>query len=97
MEDIVDKDMPRLQEIFKDIHANPELGFMETRTAAIVAEELEGLGYEVTGGIGKTGVVGILRNGEGPTFMFRADMDAKFIRYMQSLLFYDACLLLERE
>ncbi len=72
----VDSDSDRLQAIFKDIHQNPELGFMETRTAAIVARELEAQGYEVKTKIGKTGVVGILKNGEGPTVMFRADMDA---------------------
>jgi metal-dependent amidase/aminoacylase/carboxypeptidase family protein len=65
----VDADGGRLQEIFKDIHQNPELGFMETRTASIVAKELKALGYEVKTGIGKTGVVGILRNGPGPVVM----------------------------
>jgi hippurate hydrolase len=77
---VVDRDSDRLINIFKDIHQNPELGFMETRTAAIVAKELKALGYEVKTGIGKTGVVGILRNGEGPKVMFRADMDALPVR-----------------
>lgn len=72
----IDKDSDRLINLFKDIHQNPELAFMETRTAAIVAKELKALGYEVKTGIGKTGVVGILRNGEGPKVMYRADMDA---------------------
>lgn len=75
----VDSDTERLQEIFKDIHQNPELGFMETRTAGIVAKELKALGYEVKTGIGVTGVVGILKNGEGPTVMYRADMDANAV------------------
>lgn len=79
MEALIARDTPRLQEIFKDIHQNPELGFMEIRTASIVASELERLGYKVTTGIGKTGVVGILKNGDGPTFMFRADMDANAV------------------
>ena len=57
-------DSARLVGIFKDIHENPELGFMEERTAAIVAKELKALGYDVTTGIGKTGVVGVYRNGE---------------------------------
>jgi hippurate hydrolase len=74
--DAVNSDTERLQNIFKDIHQNPELGFMETRTAAIVAKELNALGYDVKTGIGTTGVVGIMKNGEGPTVMFRADMDA---------------------
>ena len=75
----VDGDSARLQAIFKDLHQNPELGFMETRTAGIVAKELKALGYEVKTGIGKTGVVGILRNGPGPVVMFRADMDANAV------------------
>lgn len=77
--DTVDSDSARLQAIFKDIHQNPELGLMETRTAAIVAKELQALGYDVKTGIGKTGVVGILRNGPGPVVMFRADMDANAV------------------
>jgi amidohydrolase len=59
----------------RDIHANPELGFEETRTAARVAEELEDLGYEVQAGVGRTGVVA--EHGEGhPIIAIRADMDA---------------------
>ena len=77
---LVDADADRLIAIFKDIHQNPELGFMETRTARIVASELETLGYEVKTGIGGTGVVGFLRNGPGPVVMWRADMDANAIR-----------------
>jgi amidohydrolase len=69
-------DSSRLVEIFKDIHQHPETAFTETRTAAIISKEFEGLGYTVITGIGKTGVVGILKNGEGPTVMYRADMDA---------------------
>lgn len=72
----VDADAARLVDVYKDLHRHPELGFMEERTAAIVAKELRALGYEVKTGIGKTGVVGILRNGAGPTVMYRADMDA---------------------
>lgn len=75
----IDADASRLTDMFKDIHRNPELGFMETRTAGIVAKELKSLGYEVTTGIGKTGVIGILRNGSGPTVMYRADMDANAV------------------
>ena len=72
----VDTDAKRVQAIYKDIHEHAELGFMETRTAGIVAEELRALGFEVKTGIGKTGVAAILKNGDGPVFMFRADMDA---------------------
>lgn len=72
----VDADTPRLTAIFKDLHQHPELAFTETRTASIVAKELKALGYTVTTGVGKTGVVGVLKNGPGPTVWFRADMDA---------------------
>lgn len=72
-------DASRLERIFKDLHQNPELGFMETRTAGIVAKELKALGFEVTTGIGKTGVVAVLKNGAGPTVMYRADMDANAV------------------
>jgi len=75
----IDSDSERLEAIFKDIHQNPELGFMEVRTAGIVARELKALGFEVTSGIGKTGVVGIFRNGAGPVVMYRADMDANAV------------------
>ena len=72
----VDADANRVQEIYKDIHEHAELGFMETRTAGIVAKELRALGFDVKTEIGITGVVGILKNGDGPVFMFRGDMDA---------------------
>ena len=64
-----------LAAIYRDLHQNPELAFQETRTAGIAAEWLTTLGYEVTSGVGGTGVVGILRNGPGPTVLLRADMD----------------------
>ena len=67
----IDADTPRLTAMFKDNHQNPELGFMETRTAAIVAKELKALGFTVTTGIGGTAVVGVLRNGDGPVVMYR--------------------------
>jgi len=68
--------LPDLEKLYKDIHAHPELSMQETRTAGIAAERLRAAGYEVTTGVGKTGVVGLLRNGEGPVVMLRADMDA---------------------
>lgn len=68
--------LPELEALYKDIHAHPELSMQETRTAGIAADHLKKSGFEVTTGVGKTGVVGILRNGEGPTVMLRADMDA---------------------
>lgn len=68
--------LPDLESVYTDVHAHPELSMQETRTAALVAERLRASGYEVTTGVGKTGVVGLLRNGDGPTVMLRADMDA---------------------
>ncbi len=68
--------LPDLEALYKDVHAHPELSMQEKRTAGIAAGRLEKAGYEVTTGVGKTGVVGLLRNGEGPVVMLRADMDA---------------------
>jgi hippurate hydrolase len=76
----VEQDAPRLVSLFKDLHQHPELGFAEVRTAGVVAKELAALGFDVKTGIGKTGVVGVLRNGSGPTVMYRADMDANAVR-----------------
>jgi hippurate hydrolase len=64
-----------LAELYRDLHRNPELSYAETRTAGIVAASLSALGYEVTTGVGGTGVVGLLRRGDGPTVLVRADMD----------------------
>jgi hippurate hydrolase len=72
----LEKRLPDLETLYKDIHAHPELSMQETRTAALAADRLRASSYEVTAGIGKTGVVGLLRNGDGPTVMLRADMDA---------------------
>jgi amidohydrolase len=68
--------LPDLEALYTDVHANPELSMQESRTAAIAAGHLRQAGFEVTTGVGNTGVVGLLRNGNGPTVMLRADMDA---------------------
>src|SRR5580704_1594341 len=68
--------IPNLEALYKDVHAHPELSMTETRTAGLAADRLRTAGYEVTSGVGKTGVVGLIRNGDGPTVMLRADMDA---------------------
>jgi hippurate hydrolase len=68
--------LPELETVYKDIHSHPELPMQETRTARLAADRLRAIGYEVTTGVGSTGVVCLLRNGEGPTVMLRADMDA---------------------
>src|SRR3954454_19183877 len=68
--------LPGLRDVYRDIHAHPELSLQERRTANIAAAHLQDAGYEVTTGVGGTGVVGLLANGSGPTVMLRADMDA---------------------
>src|SRR5690349_1555785 len=65
-----------VETLYKDVHSRPELSMQETRTSALAADRLTANGFEVTTGVGKTGVVGLLENGDGPTVMLRADMDA---------------------
>lgn len=65
----------RLKSLFLHFHQNPELSFRESKTAARLAKELRALGYKVTEKVGGTGVVAVMRNGDGPTVMLRADMD----------------------
>ncbi len=72
--------LPDLESVYKDIHSHPELSMQENRTAGIAAERLRAAGYEVTTSVGSTGVVGVLRNGDGPIVMLRADMDALPVR-----------------
>jgi hippurate hydrolase len=72
--------LPALEGAYKDIHSHPELSMHEHRTAEIAAKHVREQGFDVTTGIGETGVVGVLRNGDGPTVMLRADMDALPIR-----------------
>jgi hippurate hydrolase len=76
LEDAVAQDMPSLMTLYRDLHANPELSFQEVRSAAKMAEAAKAAGFEVTTGVGKTGVVAVMRNGPGPVVMLRADMDA---------------------
>lgn len=81
---IVDRELPRLLEIYKQLHAAPELSYREEKTSSFVAKELRELGYKVTERIGKYedpartsfGLVAILENGEGPTVLIRTDLDA---------------------
>jgi amidohydrolase len=70
------QEYPSLLELYTHLHSHPELSFQEVQSAARVAEELRKAGCEVTTGVGKIGVVGVLRNGDGPTVLIRADMDA---------------------
>jgi amidohydrolase len=76
----LDDIMASLEELYRDVHSHPELSLQEHRTAGVAAERLQAAGYEVTTGVGGTGVVGRLANGDGPTVMLRADMDALPVR-----------------
>lgn len=67
---------PDVEALYLDLHRNPELSLHEQRTAAKLAERAKALGYEVTANVGGTGIVAVLRNGNGPTVMYRTDMDA---------------------
>lgn len=75
LEAAVAADYPYLEKLFRHFHANPELSMQESRTSDRLADEMSALGYVVTRNIGNTGLVGIMKNGEGPTLMIRADMD----------------------
>ena len=68
--------LAELEDIYRDLHANPELSMQERRTSGLAAAWLRKHGYEVSEGVGGTGVVGLMRNGDGPTVLVRADMDA---------------------
>ncbi len=83
----IDALYPQLQDVYVDLHRNPELAFQETRTAALLAEKLRALGFEVTTGVGRTGVVEILKNGAGPTVMMRTEIDALPVAEKTGLLF----------
>ncbi|MGB3740213.1 MAG: amidohydrolase [Pontixanthobacter sp.] len=76
LRDAIAADMPQLIQLYRDLHANPELSFQEVETAAKLAKRARDLGFEVTEKVGRTGVVAVMRNGDGPTVMLRADMDA---------------------
>ena len=69
-------DYPKLDSLYKDLHAHPELAFEEVKTAAKLAAEMRALGFEVTEKVGRTGLVAIYGNGDGPTIMVRTELDA---------------------
>lgn len=73
--DAVAGQMPALMTLYRDLHAHPELSLQETATAAKLAALVKPLGFDVTTGVGGTGVVAVLRNGPGPVLLIRADMD----------------------
>src|SRR6516162_5997657 len=89
--------MPAVRFFYRDIHSHPELSMQENRTAGIAAEHLRSAGYDVATGIGKTGVVGVLKNGDGPTIMLRADMDALPVREATGLPYASNVTAADRE
>ena len=74
-----------LGELFRHFHANPELSFVENKTADRIAKELSSVGFEVTSGVGKTGLVALMKNGSGPLVMMRADMDGLPVEELTNL------------
>src|SRR5256712_8986788 len=73
---IIGKEYASLDSLYRDLHARPELSLHEQETARRIASELKTSGFEVTTGVGGNGVVAVLRNGQGPTDMWRSDLDA---------------------
>ncbi len=73
---VLEKELPALEDLYKQLHSHPELSYQEEKTSGRMAKELRDLGFEVTEKVGGHGVVGILRNGQGPTVLVRTDMDA---------------------
>lgn len=72
----VDAIYPAVETLYMDLHRNPELAFHEQRTAATLAARLKALGYDVTTGVGDTGIVALMKNGNEPVVMFRTELDA---------------------
>jgi hippurate hydrolase len=72
----LDEIYPKLDALYLELHRNPELSMREAKTEARLAAELKALGYQVTTGVGGTGVVGVLKNGTGPTVLLRTELDA---------------------
>jgi amidohydrolase len=72
----LNRDYPHLDALYKDIHAHPELGHQEVRTAALLAKEMRALGFTLTEHVGGTGLVAIYKNGAGPTVLVRTELDA---------------------
>ncbi len=75
LQDAIETDYPYLDSLFKYFHANPELSLQEFKTSDRLAQELEALGFDMIRNIGKTGLVGTMKNGDGPVLLIRADMD----------------------
>ena len=80
-------DMPQLMNLYRDLHAHPELSMQEVRTPSLLAPQIRKLGFDVTEHVGKTGVVAVLKNGPGPVLLIRADMDALPVKEQTGLAF----------
>jgi hippurate hydrolase len=87
LSDAIRADLPLLMELYRDLHANPELSLQEVRTPATLAPQARELGFEVTEHVGGGGVVAILKNGPGPVLLIRADMDALPVKEQTGLPF----------
>src|SRR5687768_15391056 len=72
----IDAIYPDIEALYIDLHRNPELAFQETQTAAKLAARVKALGFDVTTGVGRTGVVAVMKNGPRPTVMLRTELDA---------------------
>ena len=87
LSDAIRSDMPMLMELYRDLHAHPELSMQEIRTPAKLAPQVRKLGFAVTEHVGKTGLIAVMRNGPGSVLMLRADMDALPVKEMTGLAF----------
>jgi len=87
LSDAIHADMPQLLQLYRELHADPELSMQEVRTPAKLAPMLRKLGFTVTEHVGKTGAVAVLKNGPGPVLMIRADMDALPVKEATGLPF----------
>jgi hippurate hydrolase len=87
LSDAIRADMPQLMNLYRDLHANPELSMQEVRTPAKLAAEMKKLGFQVTEKVGNTGVVAMMKNGPGPVLLLRADMDALPVKEQTGLPF----------
>ena len=87
LSDAIRADLPLLMELYRDLHANPELSLQEVRTPAKLAPQARELGFEVAEHVGGGGVVAILKNGPGPVLLIRADMDALPVKEQTGLPF----------
>lgn len=85
--DVLDQIYPKLEAVYRDLHAHPELGFEERRTADLLARRTRLLGFDVTEKTAKTGPVAIYRNGPGPTVLVRTELDALPMRKLTGLTY----------